>query len=51
MELIHGLHKDVVDIKEINERQGVPINLSNIEVGDYIKVMILKMVLSDTIRL
>ena len=39
MELIHGLHKDtLVDIKgRVNERQGVPINFSNIEVGDYIK--------------
>ena len=39
MELIHGLHKDtLVDIKgRVNKRQGVPINFSNIEVGDYIK--------------
>ena len=39
MELIHGLHKDtLIDIKgRVNKRQGVPINLSNIEVGDYIK--------------
>ena len=39
MELIHGLHKDtLIDIKgRVNKRQGVPINLSNIEVGDSIK--------------
>ena len=39
MEHIHGLHKDtLVDIKgRVNKRQGVPINLSNIELGDYIK--------------
>ena len=39
MEIIHGLHKDtLVEIKgRVNKRQGVPINLSNIEVGDYIK--------------
>ena len=39
MEHIHGLHKDtLIDIKgRVNNRQGVPINLSNIELGDYIK--------------
>ena len=39
MELIHGLHKDtLIEIEgRVNKRQGVPINLSNIEVGDSIK--------------